>query len=162
MNSNLSIYLNDHLAGSVAGLEILERLTELLAGSPFVSEIDSVRAEVAEDKEVLETIIERLNFKESTIRKASGWLAEKAAQLKMLVDDPGSGPFRTFESLEAISLGIEGKRSLWIALATVAGDNGPIRVSELEDLITRAEDQRRRVESVRLKMALEAFGSPDA
>jgi hypothetical protein len=39
--------------------------------------------------------------------------------LKLGIDDPPSGLLLLFESLEALSLGIEGKRSLWIALLDV-------------------------------------------
>jgi hypothetical protein len=45
-------------------------------------------------------------------------------ELKLRFDDPNAGPLRLFESLEALSLGIEGKRSLWIAL-TAAAENTP-------------------------------------
>lgn len=159
-NDNLSVYLNDHLAGSVAGLEILDQLCDLLKDHAFAAEIASLRAEVASDRDALEGIIERLEFTPSRVRKASGWLAEKAVAVKLLVDDPKGGPLRIFESLEALSLGIEGKRSLWKALASVSGRYPPIKLREIELLHERAVDQRQRVESMRLGMAQEAFGSP--
>lgn len=158
MNSdNLSVYLNDHLAGSMAGLEILESLCGLLENSEFAAEIEALRAEVEQDREELEQLIERLGYKQSAVRKASGWLAEKAMTLKLLVDDPRSGPLRIYESLEALSLGVEGKRCLWEAMIAVAGDDPRINLTQIRDLHDRARDQRHRVERMRLSTAQSAF-----
>jgi hypothetical protein len=161
MTNNLSVYLNDHLAGATAGLEILDRLCDLLKDTEFADDIKAVRDEVAEDREALEHLIDRLGFSESTIRKASGWLAEKAATLKMIVDDPRSGPFRTFESLEAIELGIQGKCLLWKALSASVIYQTGVDPEELQTLIERADDQRRRVETMRLNVAQKALVSAE-
>jgi hypothetical protein len=63
---------------------------------------------VQEDQKELKTIMARLHVKESQSRKVSGWLAEKVAQLKLKVDDPGSRSLYLLESLEMLALGIQG------------------------------------------------------
>ena len=156
-HNNLSVYLNDHLAGSVAGVEILDQLTDLLKDSEFGAAINSVRGEIEHDRDALEALAERLEIRQSSIRKASGWLAEKAVTLKLLVDDPGSGPLRIFESLEALSLGIEGKRLLWTTLADIARNDPRIDSTECSEMIGRSEDQRHRVETMRRDVAQKAF-----
>jgi len=159
-DEHIATYLNDHLAGATGALELLEHLESEHAGTDLGRLVGEVRAEVAEDREALKTVMERLQVSQSRTRKATGWLGEKAAQLKLRLDDPSGGELRLFESLEALSLGIEGKRSLWRALAAAAGDAPALRVADYEELIRRAEEQRSRVETARLEAARSALIPP--
>jgi hypothetical protein len=78
----------------------------------------------------------------------------------MRLDDPADGDLRLFESLEALSLGIEGKRSLWLALAEAATENPGLRRLDYQHLIVRADEQRARVERRRLEIATRALAEP--
>jgi hypothetical protein len=64
---------------------------------------------------------------------------------------------RLFESLEALSLGIEGKRGLWLALAAVSERSPQMRLLDYPELIGRAEAQRRKVEEKRIETAKRAL-----
>ena len=97
--------------------------------------------------------MERLDIGESRTRKATTWLATKLTELKLRFDDPQTGPLRLFESLEALSLGIEGKRSLWMALGAAAEISPLLRVADYERLTQRAQEQRNRVERLRITTA---------
>jgi hypothetical protein len=156
-NENLATYLNDHLAGSVVALELLEHLEAERANTPVADFFSKLRADIAADRQELESLMDRLQIAESRTRKASAWLAEKATALKLRLDDPSEGDLRLFESLEALSLGIEGKRSLWLALSTAAKDTPALRVVDYERLTKRAEEQRSRVEAMRLETARTAL-----
>lgn len=57
-----------------------------------------------------------MNVAQSVPHQAMAWLTEKIARLKLMVDDAGNGAFRSFEALELLRLGIEGKRLLWQTL----------------------------------------------
>jgi hypothetical protein len=61
------------------------------------------------------------------------------------------------ESLEALSLGIEGKRVLWLALSAAAEVTSGLRIADYERLQDRAEEQRNRVEERRLEVAKAAL-----
>lgn len=152
-DNHIATYLNDHLAGAVAGLEILEHLEAAHAGTPLEGFLRELRTEIEADRQELETLMERLSVSESRTRKASAWVAEKFAELKLRLDDSASGDFRLFESLEALSLGIEGKKSLWKALAAAAENAPALRLTDYERLERRAEEQRNRVEAARLEAA---------
>jgi len=152
-DKHLATYLNDHLAGAVAGLELLEHLETAHAGTDMGRFAAELRADVAADRQELEAVMERLDAGASRTRRASAWLAEKATELKLRLDDPAGGALRLLEALEALSLGIEGKRSLWRALAAAAEDAPSLQVADYQRLAQRAEEQRRRVEEVRLKAA---------
>jgi hypothetical protein len=154
---HIATYLNDHLAGAVSALELLEHLETAHAGTEVGRLAAELRADVEADRQILASLMERLDVDRSRTRKAAAWLGEKVAELKLRLDDPAGGSLRLFESLEALSLGIEGKRSLWRALAAAAEEAPDLRVADYEGLIRRAEEQRSRVETARLEAARRAL-----
>lgn len=156
-SSVLTTYLNDHLAGSVAAVELLDLL---LSTSPAEEQeaYSKLRSEIEEDQRVLQQTIHRLGSKESRVRKAAAWLSEKLGQAKLQFDDPGDGALRTLEALETLGLGIQGKLALWRALETVADSIPELRALEFPRLQRRALDQFDRVDRLRLQAARAAFG----
>lgn len=156
-NEHLATYLNDHLAGSVVALELLEQLETTHAGKPIADFFSKLRADISADRGELETLMVRLQIAESCTRKASAWLAEKITELKLRLDDSTAGDLRLFESLEALSLGIEGKRSLWLALSVAAKETPALGLLDYDRLTQRAEEQRDRVEAMRLETAKTAL-----
>lgn len=154
---HIATYLNDHLAGAVSALELLEHLETAHAGTQVGRLAAELRADVEADRQTLESLMDRLQVARSRTRRAAAWLGEKVADLKLRLDDHAGGSLRLFESLEALSLGIEGKRSLWRALAIAAEEAPELRVADYEGLIRRAEDQRSRVETARLEAARRAL-----
>lgn len=136
--SPLSIYLNDHLSGATAGVELARRVTP----SELADEID-------EDRGVLIEVMRRLSVGRDQARVALGWGTEKLLRLK-----PGG----RFQDLETLSLGVEGKLALWTALHRAYGDDSRLRGIDLDALSDRARSQRRRIEQQRLDAADEALG----
>jgi hypothetical protein len=90
---------------------------------------------------------------ESRPRKIAGWLTEKITQLKLLLDDGRGGPLSLLEAIEAVALGIEGKRALWYALAAAAEVTPRLQGIDYDRLAQRARDQRCRIELARLEAA---------
>jgi hypothetical protein len=127
------------------------------AGRPIADFIAKLRADIEVDILELEALMGQLQISESRTRKASAWLTEKFTQLKLRLDDPAHGDLRLFESLEALSLGIEGKRSLWLALSAAAELSPQLRIADYQRLQQRAEEQRARVEDQRLELARKAL-----
>jgi hypothetical protein len=157
VNEHLATYLNDHLAGSVVAIELMENIEAAYAGAPIADFVSNLRADIEADQHELENLMNQLEISESRTRKASAWLTEKLTELKLRLDDSGHGDLRLFESLEALSLGIEGKRSLWMALSTVAETSPELRIADYERLKQRAEEQRARVEAKRIEIAKAAL-----
>ena len=154
---HIETYLNDHLAGSVVALELMENLEEIYAEHPIAAFIANLRADVEADRNELENIMKRLDISQSSTRKVSAWLTEKVTELKMRLDDSKHGDLRLLESFEALSLGIEGKRSLWISLSAVAEISPGLRIADYDKLKQRAEEQRARVEAKRVEFAKAAL-----
>jgi hypothetical protein len=157
-DQRLATYLNDHLAGAVAALELMEHVERAYAGTPVERLVAAVRADVSADRDELEAFMRRLGVTESGPRKAAGWLAERVARLKLRLDDPSGGSLRLLETLEAIALGIEGKLALWRALGTVAGSVPELQGVDYDRLARRAGEQRDRLEPARLEAARAALG----
>ncbi len=103
--TQLTTYLNDHLAGSVAALELLGDLVAHPAAPDDPQFFGALRREIAADQEVIRALLQELGSGESALRKAAGWLAEKVTSLKLRWDDPDNDGFRRFEALEALALG---------------------------------------------------------
>jgi hypothetical protein len=149
----LRIYLNDHLAGSVAALELLDHLADLHQDTDRKQFFTSLRTEVEEDQKVLQQLLEKTGGKESAVRKAAAWLTEKLGEAKLRLDDPGDGQLRVLEAVETLGLGIQGKLALWRALAAVADRLPKLQRVDFARLEQRAIQQHQRVEGQRLQAA---------
>jgi len=145
---HLANYLNDHMAGAVSALELLEQL-----GRENQPPLGELKRDIEEDRRELKALMQRLGIAESRIRKVGGWLTEKLAEFKLNVDDPSDGSLRRFESLEALAIGIEGKRALWSALRAASKFSRDLQGLDYPRLIQRAEQQRDLVEVLRLNAA---------
>lgn len=156
-NSHIAIYLNDHLAGSVAAIEILQHLESAHAATPEEHFYTDIREHVEQDQQDLETIMDRLGVAVSRTRKAGAWVASKFTEFKLGVDDPSGGALRDLEALEVLAMGIDGKRALWRALAASQHHFPELDTIDFERLIERAEEQGTRAEHARLQAATQVF-----
>jgi hypothetical protein len=157
--AELATYLNDHLAGSVVALDLLDHLAGDDAQGDDRAFFSTLRDEIASDQTQLKGLLHELGSEESGVRKAAGWLAEKVTRLKLRWDDPGDDGLRRFESLEALGLGITGKLALWRALAAIAPEVPVLQRMDLALLQRRSEVQYAAVERLRLAAARAAFTS---
>jgi hypothetical protein len=155
---HLSVYLNDHLAGGSAALELLAHLERAHPKTVIAGVASQLHADIKADHLELDEIMRRAGLVASHARQATAWLTEKIAELKMRVDDPTNGALRLLEALEALALGIDGKRSLWEGLAVASEDVPALQGVDYTRLIQRAQDQRRRVETLRLDAVKAALG----
>jgi hypothetical protein len=60
-------------------------------------------------------------------------------------------------TLEALELGLAGRRAMWLALSAAAQETAELQGPNYEVLAGRAEDQRLRVEKLRLDAAKKAL-----
>ena len=147
----LIAYLNDHLSGSVAALQLIEHQRGLNLPVEAKEFYTALQRDIEDDQRSLEDIIRRAGGEPSQIRKAGGWIAEKLARVKLVIDKASSGAIEDFEVLEVLLLGIHGKAALWRALR-VAGP-ASLQGTELDVLERRAREQVDRVEARRLIVA---------
>jgi hypothetical protein len=148
---HLATYLNDHLAGANLALETIDHLTK--ENPDLIPSLTALKTDIYEDRHQLTTLMERLNISESRIRKAGSWIAEGVAEVKLDVDDDAHGPLRRLERLEALAIGVDGKIALWRALEAAAGTIKTLSGMDYERLVLRGQDQRARIEALRLQAA---------
>jgi len=153
----LSSYLNDHLAGSVGALELLERLIETYRGKPLERFFQKLRDDIQQDQRQLKELIQKLGIEESAVRKAGAWIVEKFSRAKIAVSESGEGETGLFLALEALVLGITGKRSLWRALQAASRTVPQLARLDYPGLEKSAIEQCERVEARRLELARTAF-----
>jgi hypothetical protein len=145
---DLSVYLNDHLAGATAGVSLARRAADA-----------TIAEEIEEDRATLTEIMERLGVDQDPVKAALGWAAVQAARLKFAAELLGHAPLSRLEQVEALCLGVEGKLALWQALRHTRAAEPRLEGIDLDDLIARARSQRRRLERLRLRAADDAFAS---
>jgi hypothetical protein len=149
----LRIYLNDHLAGSVAGLEIAKRSASSNEGSSFGGFLQGLTADIEQDKRALETIMDTLGVPQDALKQGAAWVAEKLGRLKLNGQVTGYSDLSRLVELEGLSIGVEGKASLWRSLKLLSASDERLDGAHLDELIGRAESQRDELETFRLKAA---------
>jgi hypothetical protein len=155
-DQTLSAYLNDHLAGSVGAIAMVERAIEETAGTLFGRRLEEILKEIRKDQAVVQDLIDRVGSKENPLKKAGAWLAEKAGRVKLSgTADPGE--LARLEVLETLAMGVQGKRALWRALRVVVTKHPVLRDLDLDLLERRAVEQHDRVEEWRLEAAREVL-----
>ena len=156
----LDSYLNEHLAGSVGALELLDHWIKLYDGKPLAIFFSKLREEIDADQATLQELMRALGTKESTVRPAAAWVAEKFGQIRFAVAGNEIGGLGLVLVLETLVMGITGKKLLWRALAEAnLPQTGNIDFAELGK---RAEEQIARVEVERMRAAREAFSGDHA
>jgi hypothetical protein len=148
----LEIYLNDHLAGAAAGSELASKISSEYAGTRFGPFLAELAHEIEQDKVTLEGLMERLGVQQSPIKQAAGWIAEKVSRVKLSETMTGDQDLKRLLEFETLSLGIEGKLSMWRALIAVSDSYAELAVIDLARLAKRAESQRDNLEDHRLQV----------
>jgi hypothetical protein len=154
----LPIYLNDHLAGSMVGVELTRRSLRQNPGGDLGELLRSLLAEILEDRATLLQLMERLGVPRSKAKIAAAWTVAKLGRLKLNGQITGYSPLSRLVELEGLATGFEGKRALWLSLAQIVDDEPRLREFDLDALARRAQSQRERLEPHRLAAAAEALG----
>jgi hypothetical protein len=149
----LGIYLNDHLAGATAGLELARRVagTGQIPAPP--AELRQLAREVAEDRDTLLRIMGTLGLPVRSYKLWAAWAGEKAGRLKPNGHLTTRSPLSNLEELELLRLGVEGKAAGWRTLRTLADRDSRLEAGQLDELIARAGRQAGFLEESRVRAA---------
>jgi hypothetical protein len=153
----LDSYLNDHWAGSTAGLELAKRTAGQNRDNEFGKELEKLVAEIADDRATLREVMRSVGVGEDRLKSIGARVAERAGRLKLNGSILSYSPLSRVVELEGLCLGVEGKRLLWKNLAERR--DPALEQFDFAALIARAESQRDRLEQLRLEaaaLALEA------
>lgn len=146
----MDVYLNDHLAGAMLGSELAEQIRARHEGDPLGAVMTPLAREIEEDRERLVDLMDRMDVRRNPIKQATGWLAEKTSRAKFSGMGSGEPDQSAFMALESLTLGVEGKASLWRALTEVQSQYPALIATDLLELIARADRQHELLERERL------------
>lgn len=151
----LESYLNDHLAGSVGAVELVEHWAHLHDGKPLGAFFSDIGTDIRADQGTLRDLMHRLAIDESNLRKAGAWAAEKAGRARLTIAGYEPGSLGLVLTLEGLIMGVTGKKLMWRALA--AANLPQLSGYDFKELERRAEQQIERIEIERIRGAQQAF-----
>lgn len=153
----VGIYMNDHLAGSTAGLELAKRAASSNEGTKLGDFLEGLATEIERERETLKSMMDHLGIAQNRFKVPAAWAAEKVGRLKPNGQLTGYSPLSRLIEIEGLALGVTGKLSLWRALAATSSD---LSSFDLDELIDQARRQRDDLERHRIQAAKDAFGAP--
>jgi hypothetical protein len=149
----LPIYLNDHLGGSTAGVDLAKRTAKANEGTEFEELLRDIAAQIQADHAALEDVMARLDVKRDQLKVGAGWLAEKLGRLKLNGRLLEYSPLSRVIELEGLISGVNGKRALWKVVAIAASSEPRIADVDFVHLIARAEEQLQGLDAAHTRAA---------
>jgi len=159
---SLHTYLNDHLAASVAALDLMGRIANAHASTPLGNTIARLQGEVSVEQETLRTLVQDVGGTESAAARAVAWAGEKLSRLKIGTGEHDSSGLKLFEALEALALGFWGRGTLWRTLDRVRQEAPLPDTIDFARLARQAAAQLDELEAVRLEAGIVALTTPMA
>ena len=153
----LATYLDDHLAGSAAAIELVERWRARGVSAAVTALLEELEEELRIDQQTLIDVRARLGSAPSVAKPIAGWLAEKIARLKLAFVSEAAERFAALESLELLQTGIQGKRAMWALLQELTARQPRLQGVDYGVLILRAQAQYTRLDEKRMDLAREVL-----
>ena len=153
----LRIYVQDHFAGSTAGLHLARRSAGANRGTTYGDDLARIADEIDQDRQTLEAITDQLDIPRDQVKNTLARGLELAGRLKLNGQLTGYSPLSRLVELEGLITGISGKISLWRALLELVPQEPRLDAEHLQQLIERGEEQRRTVEELRTRAVRDAF-----
>jgi hypothetical protein len=153
----LAIYLNDHLAGATAGMELARRAASSNRDTRYGPFLTELARDIEDDRQSLVALMTDLGVRVDRVKVIGAWAAEKVGRLKFNGRLRGYSPLSRVIELEGLALGVRGKLALWEALSELELHR-PGFAADLETLCRRAENQLEGLEVHRRQAVADAFG----
>ena len=146
------VYLNDHLAGATAGVDLVKQATERHDGElgEFFTQLAD---EISADYNTLTSLMDQMDAHASGAKEVFAKAGSEISEAKFSGESMDDPEFGTFLTLETLSIGVEGKLCMWKALKVVADEYPELKSTDVDTLIERAQSQRDKLESKRLEIA---------
>ncbi|MDP9187898.1 MAG: hypothetical protein M3O25_01470 [Actinomycetota bacterium] len=148
------------------GSDLADQIRERSEGTPLGDLMARIAPDIEKDRETLIGLLDELGTSKNPVKQASAWIAEKASRAKFGGATSGEPDLGLFMALETLTLGVEGKLSLWKVLKEIAGEHPPLAAADLDTLIERAQSQHDALESERIstgrRVLIESAAESDA
>jgi hypothetical protein len=141
----LSTYLERHLAGSETAVRLTEGLLDRASDPEELEFLRRFSLELEQERTILRSTLDGLHHDKSLVQRGIGIATGVAAMVKATL--PSSED--ELEALEALAVGVWGKRLLWGALQTIADADDRFAGLPLGALSRQAEEQERQLLGLR-------------
>lgn len=155
----LAIYVEDHLALSLAGIRLARRCLRENRRTPLEPFLARLVPELEEDRAILRDVARSLGTGPSAVKELAAAAGEWAGRLKPNGRILGYSALSRVWELEALMAGSESRRALWSLLRRHARAAGPLH-ADLARLEERAQAHREELDRLRLGAARAAFRAP--
>jgi hypothetical protein len=154
----LATYLGDHLAGARTAIELAERCTSTVPDDEIGRSLSRFVDRVREDESELRSLAEALDAGPPLTRRAAGLAGMLGVVARDILpdDDPA---LRRLEDVEALCVGVWGKRLLWSTLLQL--DDPRLERFDLARLAERADEQERELLRLRNLAIRDVFDLPE-
>jgi hypothetical protein len=153
----LGTYLQDHYAGSSAGIELFRRAAQQQSDPVARTELTAMIEEVGNDRATLQRFLAAVGKNPDPVKNAGAWVAEKLSRLKPNGELLHRSPLSDVVELEALRIAVEGKAAGWRVLRRLAEDEDLFDKSELDRLLSSVANQVDRLEKLRMAAAERVF-----
>lgn len=153
----LSVYLNDHAALGVAGIELARRARAGNADTPFGRCVDSLIPELESHQAALERIMGALQVRRNPVKTGAAWAGEKLGRLKPNGALASKSPLSPVLEAEALLIAVSSYAALWRGLGSLPDSAVPEGV-DVAALAATAEGSLAELERHRLDLLRRAVG----
>ena len=157
MSAQLATYLNDHLAGSMAAIELAEKAADQNRGSRLGEFLAGLLDAIDEDRVALEGIMQRLGVEKGGVKATAGRVVEKVSRLRLHEKVTGDPHLSRVLELETLIMGVTGKLQLWHSLQQSMASDPRLAGVDLDALVRRAHDQLAALDEHHREAATGAF-----
>jgi hypothetical protein len=153
----LAIYVQDHLALSLAGIRLARRCLAENGGTPLGTFLARLVPELEDDREALKEVARAIGTGPSALKEAAAALGELVGRLKPNGRVVGYSDLSRVWELEALMAGSDARRGLWRLLARAARRTAALRGFDFARHEERARAHHEELERRRVRAAEEAF-----
>lgn len=148
-------YLNEHLSGSHAALNLLGALVK---GHPAAAGVYmGLHASIRHNRLALEGLMASAGIRQARTMEMTARIASHLALLRFRSHGLEHGCLGLVEALEALELGVEGQMMLWRGLKQHQEKVQPWKGADFEALLGSAAEQKALVENLRTDALRQVF-----
>jgi hypothetical protein len=156
MPSSLEIYLQNHEAAAHAGSDFFRRTATNQRTREYGAELSGLATQIKEDHYRLRSIMNRVGVRPNVPLGLALRVGERLGRLKPNGRLLRRAPLSDLIEIEGLLDAVSAKRAGWQALATVDPAHG-VSPDEIDELITRADDQLRQIRILHTRAASQVF-----
>jgi hypothetical protein len=152
----LIAYLCDHLSGSDMAIRVVHRLGSTHKGTEDGALFRRLSRELEEDRSVVRTLLTRLGASDRSIKRAAG---HASGAVLSVAADGEPGDLSLLRTLEALAIGVQGKRCLWRALQSLRTVPSAVHGMNFVELEAKAVRQWEAIEECRRALVERTFST---